>query len=82
MVRGRRPTSQGWRVFLDHSREIAAIDFFTVVTLNFRILICLSFSGTIDGRSFTSTSQVIRRGGGRPAVVEAFPCARPQISAP
>ena len=41
MVRGRKPPSQGWRVFLkNHSREIAAIDFFTVVTLNFRILIC------------------------------------------
>jgi putative transposase len=41
MVRGRKPPSQGWRVFLkNHSREITAIDFFTVVTLNFRILIC------------------------------------------
>jgi hypothetical protein len=41
MVRGRKPPSQGWRVFLKkHSREIAAIDFFTVATLNFRILIC------------------------------------------
>jgi hypothetical protein len=41
MVRGRKPPSQGWRVFLEnHSREISAIDFFTVVTLNFRILIC------------------------------------------
>ncbi len=41
MVRERNPPSQRWRVFLEnHSREIAAIDFFTVVTLNFRILIC------------------------------------------
>ncbi len=41
MVRGRKPPSQGWRVFLDnHAREIAAIDLFTVVTVNFRILIC------------------------------------------
>ena len=41
MVRGRKPPSQGWRVFLkNHFREITAIDFFTVVTLNFRILIC------------------------------------------
>ncbi len=41
MVRGRKPPSQGWRVFLkNHAREIAAIDFFTVVTVNFRILIC------------------------------------------
>ena len=37
MVRGRKPPPQGWRVFLkNHTREIAAIDFFTVVTLNFR----------------------------------------------
>jgi transposase InsO family protein len=40
MFRGRKSPSQGWRVFLNnHSREITAIDFFTVVTLNFRILI-------------------------------------------
>jgi putative transposase len=40
MVRGRKPPSQGWRVFLNnHSRETAAIDFFTVPTVNFRILI-------------------------------------------
>jgi putative transposase len=41
MVHGRKPPSQGWRVFLkNHSREIAAIDFFAVATVNFRILIC------------------------------------------
>ena len=41
MVRGGKPPSQGWRVFLaNHAREIAAIDFFTVPTVNFRILIC------------------------------------------
>jgi hypothetical protein len=41
MVRGRNPPSQGWRVFLNnHAREIVAIDFFTVPTVNFRILIC------------------------------------------
>jgi transposase InsO family protein len=41
MVRGGRPPSQGWRVFLkNHACEIAAIDFFTVPTVNFRILIC------------------------------------------
>ncbi len=38
MVRGRKPPSQEWRVFLkNHACEIAAIDFFTVVTVNFRI---------------------------------------------
>ena len=41
MVRGGKPPSQGWRVFLrNHAREIAAIDFFTVPTVDFRILIC------------------------------------------
>jgi transposase InsO family protein len=41
MVRGGKSPSQGWRVFLNnHAREIAAIDFFTVPTVNFRILIC------------------------------------------
>jgi len=41
MVRGGKPPSQGWRIFLkNHAREIAAIDFFTVPTASFRILIC------------------------------------------
>ena len=41
MVRGGRSPSQGWRAFLANpAREIAAIDFFTVPTVNFRILIC------------------------------------------
>jgi len=41
MVRGRRPPSQGWRIFLkNHAREMAAIDFFSVPTVSFRILIC------------------------------------------
>ena len=35
MVPGRKPPSQGWRIFLKHhTREIAAIDFFTVVILD------------------------------------------------
>ena len=42
MVRGGKPPSQGWCVFLaNHAREIVAIDFFTVPTVNFRILIRL-----------------------------------------
>jgi hypothetical protein len=41
MVPGGRSPSQGWRVFLaNHAREIAAIDFFAVPAVNFRILIC------------------------------------------
>ncbi len=41
MVRGGKPPSQGWHVFLNnHAREIGAIDFFTVPTVNFRVLVC------------------------------------------
>lgn len=40
MVRKGKPPSQEWRVFLsNHARETVAIDFFTVPTVNFRILI-------------------------------------------
>ena len=39
MVRGRRPPSQTWRAFLqNHVDCLAAIDFFTVHTVRFRIL--------------------------------------------
>ena len=40
---GRRcqPPSQTWRTFLDnHVPDIAAIDFFVVATLSFRLLYC------------------------------------------
>ena len=41
MIRGSKPPSQTWRTFLkNHAREIAAIDFFTVPTVTFRILFC------------------------------------------
>jgi transposase InsO family protein len=39
MVRTRKPPSQTWRTFLDnHVPDIAACDFFTVPTVNFRVL--------------------------------------------
>ena len=39
MVRIRKPPSQTWRTFLkNHVRELAAIDFFTVPTVTFRVL--------------------------------------------
>ena len=39
MVRTRKPPSQTWRTFLDnHVTDIAACDFFTVPTVNFRVL--------------------------------------------
>ena len=48
-----KPPSQGWRVFLNNpAREIAAIDFFTVPTVNFRILICfLVLHQSLDGNA-------------------------------
>ena len=41
MSRPRKPPSQTWRTFLEnHVKEIAAIDFFTVPTVPFRVLYC------------------------------------------
>jgi putative transposase len=41
MCRRRRPPSQTWRTFIkNHVREIAAIDFFLVQTVRFRLLYC------------------------------------------
>ena len=42
MPQQRKPPSQGWRPFLDnHSRELVAIDFFTVPTATSRVLFVL-----------------------------------------
>ena len=41
MVRTRKPPSPTWRSFLaNHARQIAAIDFFTVYTITFKVLYC------------------------------------------
>ncbi|MEE9534343.1 MAG: hypothetical protein V3W06_07980 [Acidimicrobiia bacterium] len=41
MVRDRKPPSQTWRTFVkNHVSDIAAIDFFTVPTVSFRVLFC------------------------------------------
>ena len=41
MIRGTKPPSQTWKTFLDnHVGDIAAIDFFTVLTATFRMLFC------------------------------------------
>ena len=41
MVRDRKPPSQTWRTFLNnHVGDVAAIDFFTVPTVSFRVLFC------------------------------------------
>jgi putative transposase len=40
IVRHRKPPSQNWRTFLEsHAKEIASIDFFTVPTATFRVLL-------------------------------------------
>ena len=40
-TRGTNPPSQTWRTFLDnHVDQIAAVDFFTVPTVSFRVLFC------------------------------------------
>jgi len=37
----KKPPSQTWKTFIDnHIKDIAAIDFFTVHTINFRVLYC------------------------------------------
>lgn len=42
MGRARKPPAQTWRTFLDnHIGDIAAIDFFVVATVNFRLLYCV-----------------------------------------
>ena len=40
-IRSKKPPSQTWRSFLkNHVTDIAAIDFFTIHTVNFRVLYC------------------------------------------
>ena len=41
MIRNGKPPSQTWKIFIDnHIKDIAAVDFFTVSTVTFRILYC------------------------------------------
>ncbi len=41
MIRNGKPPSQTWKIFIDnHIKDIAAVDFFTVSTVAFRILYC------------------------------------------
>ncbi len=41
MIRNGTPPSQTWKIFIDnHIKDIAAVDFFTVSTVAFRILYC------------------------------------------
>ncbi|SRR5258708_5757882 len=46
MVRGRKPPSQAWRTFLgNHAQQLVSIDFFTVPTIRFQVLIRVSGVG-------------------------------------
>jgi hypothetical protein len=39
MARGRKPPSQTWRIFLEnHLKTMVSVDFFTVPTIDFRVL--------------------------------------------
>jgi len=41
MIKQKKPPFQTWRTFLkNHVKQLAAIDFFTVPTVTFRILYC------------------------------------------
>src|SRR5262245_40072872 len=40
-VKHAKPPSQTWKTFLaNHANQIAAVDFFTIPTINFRVLYC------------------------------------------
>jgi hypothetical protein len=46
MNRKEKPPSQTWRTFLtNHAHQIAGIDFFNVVTINFKVLYCFVVLG-------------------------------------
>lgn len=48
-VKRAKPPSQTWKTFLaNHANQIAAVDFFTILTINFRVLYC--FIALLHGR--------------------------------
>ena len=75
MLRGRRPSSQGWKTFLrNHADGIAAVDFLVVPTLTFELLFAFVVLG-IDRRQIfwigvtkNPTAQWLAR-----QITEAFP---------
>jgi putative transposase len=76
MIHHRRPPSQTWRTFLDnHIGEIAAIDFFVVATVRFRLLYC--FIVLRHDRRRVVHFNVTRHPSARwtaQQTIEAFPC--------
>ena len=56
MMRERKPTSPSWRAFLDnHVKDLVAIDFFTVPTATFGVLLGSWCWPTTAGGCCTST---------------------------
>jgi transposase InsO family protein len=75
MVRHRKPPSPTWRAFLDnHVKELVSIDFFTVSTINFRILFVFLIHSHNRRRiiHFNVTAHSSAAWTGR-QIIEAFP---------
>lgn len=75
MVRHRKPPSQGWRTFLDnHVGNWVSVDFFTVPTVNFRVLFVFVILAHERRRvvHFNVTDAPTAPWTGQP-IVEAFP---------
>ena len=75
MCRHRKPPSQNWRTFLEnHVPDIAAIDFFVVATVRFRLLYCFIVLRHDRRRvvHFNVTTHPTARWTGQ-QIVEAFP---------
>ncbi len=75
MDRSRKPPSQTWRTFLEnHVPDIAAIDFFVVPTVRFRLLYCFVILRHDRRRvvHFNATAHPTARWTGQ-QIVEAFP---------
>lgn len=55
LPRNRKPPSQTWRTFLDnHVNELVSIDFFTVPTATFRVLLVLVVLPIVRSACFIS----------------------------
>ena len=75
MIRQPKPPSQNWRTFLkNHVGQIAAIDFFTVPTITFRVLyVFLVFGMTVAGSSTSTSRPIPTAQWAAQQIVEAFP---------
>jgi putative transposase len=74
-VKRAKPPSQTWKTFLaNHANQIAAVDFFTISTINFRVLYC--FIVLLHGRRkivhFNVTANPTAEWTAR-QIIEAFP---------